>query len=61
MVDDKKPVDSASDDDDTNAMLKSVLSKLDRLEAHLAFSALRDRKVVGKVMIVMDSSVKSRI
>ncbi|TVU18701.1 hypothetical protein EJB05_34812 [Eragrostis curvula] len=30
-------------------------------EAHLAFSALRDRKAVGKVMIVMDSLVKSRL
>ncbi|XP_040380274.1 quinone oxidoreductase-like protein 2 homolog [Oryza brachyantha] len=30
-------------------------------EAHLAFAALRDRKAVGKVMIVMDSSAKSRL
>jgi hypothetical protein len=31
------------------------------LQAHLAFAALRDRKAVGKVMIVMDSPVKSRL
>jgi len=30
-------------------------------EAHLAFAALRDRKAVGKVMIVMGSSAKSRL
>ncbi|XP_062231087.1 uncharacterized protein LOC133928667 [Phragmites australis] len=30
-------------------------------EAHLAFAALRDRKAIGKVMIVMDSSAKSRL
>ncbi|GJM88247.1 hypothetical protein PR202_ga04287 [Eleusine coracana subsp. coracana] len=31
------------------------------VKAHLAFAALRDRKAVGKVMIVMDASVKSRL
>uniref|UniRef100_A0ACD5V7C6 Uncharacterized protein n=1 Tax=Avena sativa TaxID=4498 RepID=A0ACD5V7C6_AVESA len=30
-------------------------------EAHLAFAALRDRKVIGKVMLVMSSSAKSRL
>uniref|UniRef100_A0ACD5T768 Uncharacterized protein n=1 Tax=Avena sativa TaxID=4498 RepID=A0ACD5T768_AVESA len=30
-------------------------------EAHLAFAALRDRKAVGKVMLVMGSSAKSRL
>lgn len=31
------------------------------LQAHLAFAALRDRKAVGKVMIVIGSSAKSRL
>nr|CAB3465597.1 unnamed protein product [Digitaria exilis] len=30
-------------------------------QAHLAFAALRDRKAIGKVMIVMGSSAKSRL
>lgn len=31
------------------------------LQAHLGFAALRDRKAVGKVMIAMGSSAKSRL
>ncbi|KAL6620016.1 hypothetical protein ACP70R_031917 [Stipagrostis hirtigluma subsp. patula] len=46
----------------SKGLIKVQISHTYRLaEAHLAFAALRDRKVVGKVMIVMDSSAKSRL
>ncbi|CAD6262222.1 unnamed protein product [Miscanthus lutarioriparius] len=46
----------------SKGLIKVQISHRYRLvEAHLAFSALRDRKAVGKVMIVMGSSAASRL
>ncbi|KAK3135906.1 hypothetical protein QOZ80_5BG0425040 [Eleusine coracana subsp. coracana] len=46
----------------SKGLINVQISHTHRLcEAHLAFAALRDRKAVGKVMIVMDASVKSRL
>jgi hypothetical protein len=42
-------------------ILQCMICVVGFLQAHLAFAALRDRKAVGKVMIVMDSPVKSRL
>ncbi|OEL14645.1 hypothetical protein BAE44_0024337 [Dichanthelium oligosanthes] len=39
----------------------AIRANIALVKAHLAFAALRDRKVVGKVMIVMGSSAKSRL
>ena len=46
----------------SKGLITVKLSQTYRLaEAHLAFADLRDRKAVGKVMIVMGSSAKSRL
>ncbi|EES12890.1 hypothetical protein BDA96_06G243400 [Sorghum bicolor] len=46
----------------SKGLIKVQISHCYRLvEAHLAFSALRDRKAVGKVMIVMGPSAVSRL
>ncbi|KAK1694126.1 hypothetical protein QYE76_010823 [Lolium multiflorum] len=46
----------------SKGLITAKISHTYRLpEAHLAFAALRDRKAVGKVMLVMGSSAKSRL